>query len=194
MTAWHIACKHRLLCGNRCFFAVALFPGDYYTYLIKKTGCCKGRRESVWHGTKPHRAASPCAAGSRHGLPRFCWSPCFLLALLPWQVNGRCAPLIRCWPTTPSATRCRTPSRTKHRPLHAMCASLLLKRSRPIPPPALPPSKALRPCPSVTPVSAKSAMPAHGTFCRGTRVTGRSGMLFCSFRPRQIPILNRCTM
>lgn len=71
---------------------------------------------------------------------------------------------------------------------------LLLKRSRPIPPPALPPSRALRPCPSITPVSAKNAMPVHGTFYRGTRVTGRSGMLFCSFRPRQIPILNRCTM
>ena len=60
--------------------------------------------------------------------------------------------------------------------------------------PAPLPSKALRPCPSITPVSAKNAMPAHGTFCRGTRVTGRSGMPFCSFRPQQIPILNRCTM
>ena len=66
--------------------------------------------------------------------------------------------------------------------------------NRPIPPPAPLPSRALRPCPSVMPASARSAMPAHGIFCRGTRVTGRSGMLFCSFRPRQIPILNRCTM
>ena len=32
LTAWHIACKHRLPYENRCFFAVALSPGDYYTY------------------------------------------------------------------------------------------------------------------------------------------------------------------
>ena len=162
--------------------------------LIKKTGCCKGRRESVWHGTKPRRAVYPCAARSRHGLPRFCWSPCFPLALLPWQVSGRYAPLICCWPTTPSATRCRTPSRTKHRPLHAMCASLLLKPNRPIPPPVPLPSRALRPCPSITSASVKSAMPVHGTFCKGMRAIGRSGMPFCSFPPRQIPTLNRCIM
>ena len=28
----NIACKHRLPCENRCFFAVALSPEDYYTY------------------------------------------------------------------------------------------------------------------------------------------------------------------
>ena len=32
LTAWHIACKHRLPYESRCFFAVALSPGDYYTY------------------------------------------------------------------------------------------------------------------------------------------------------------------
>lgn len=42
--------------------------------------------------------------------------------------------------------------------------------------------------------SARSAMPAHGIFCKGMRAIGRSGMPFCSFPPRQIPILNRCTM
>ena len=56
------------------------------------------------------------------------------------------------------------------------------------------PSRALRPCPSITPVSAKNAMPVPGTFYRDTRAIGRSGIPFCSFRPRQIPILNRCTM
>ena len=40
----------------------------------------------------------------------------------------------------------------------------------------------------------ESAMPAHGTFCKGMRAIGRSGMPFCSFPPRQIPTLNRCTM
>ena len=56
------------------------------------------------------------------------------------------------------------------------------------------PSRALRPCPSIMPASVKSAMPVHGTFCKGTRGTGRSGMPFCSFPPRQIPTLDRCTM
>lgn len=68
------------------------------------------------------------------------------------------------------------------------------KRNRPIPPPAPLPSRALRPCPSIMPASVKNAMPAHGTFCKGMRAIGRSGMPFCSFRPRQIPTLNRCTM
>ena len=54
--------------------------------------------------------------------------------------------------------------------------------------------RALRPCPSIMPASARSAMPAHGIFCKGMRAIGRSGMPFCSFPPRQIPILNRCTM
>ena len=49
-------------------------------------------------------------------------------------------------------------------------------------------------CPSIMPASVRNAMPAHGTFCKGMRAIGRSGMPFCSFRPRQIPILNRCTM
>lgn len=66
--------------------------------------------------------------------------------------------------------------------------------NRPIPPPAPLPSRALQPCPSIMPASARSAMPAHGIFCKGMRAIGRSGMPFCSFPPRQIPILNRCTM
>ena len=49
-------------------------------------------------------------------------------------------------------------------------------------------------CTSIMPASVKSAMPVHGTFCKGTRGTGRSGMPFCSFPPRQIPTLDRCTM
>ena len=54
--------------------------------------------------------------------------------------------------------------------------------------------QALQPCPSIMPASARSAMPAHGIFCKGMRAIGRSGMPFCSFPPRQIPTLNRCTM
>ena len=55
--------------------------------------------------------------------------------------------------------------------------------------------QSLRPCPSIMPASARSAMPAHGTFCKGMRAIGRSGMAFLQlFPPRQIPILNRCTV
>ena len=36
MTAWHIACKHRLLCGNRCFFCSCTFPGRLLYLSYKK--------------------------------------------------------------------------------------------------------------------------------------------------------------
>ena len=56
------------------------------------------------------------------------------------------------------------------------------------------PNRALRPCPSIMPASVRNAMPAHGTFYRATRATGRSGMPFYGFRPQRIPTLNGCTM
>ena len=97
------------------------------------------------------------------------------------QVSGRYAPLICCWPTTPSATRCKTPSRTKHRPLHAMCASLLLKPNRPIPPPAPLPSRALRPCPSIMPHRRGALCPHMEPFARVCGLSAGAGCLFAAF-------------
>ena len=45
----------------------------------------------------------------------------------------------------------------------------------------------------IMPASERNAMPAHGAFCRAMRATGRSGTLFCSFRPRRIPTSSGCT-